>query len=946
MRIAEKISTLVLVLMVASGCSDGNDDDGAFVGPYDQLTVDETLSIPGLSQPVDVVRDQYGTAHVNAQNMADLGVALGYTQAEDRLQQMDLFRRFASGTVSELFGALQPEQIDADLSIRMHRMRPLAAQAWDDLQASSDPDDVDLVALLDGFARGVNFYLDDLQAGKRAIDPALLTFFDPARTPNWSPVDTLAIARLQSHLLSYDEGDELWASELIELSRLTFDQSDPALARRMGAEVDLYPLAPQDATATVEGFPDGRLHARAPDSQHVGARPRVSPDVLARARGTVAPKTELARRLLDRRNGSNSWVVGPQHTDGSAIMSNDPHLTMSSPSFLYLSHVTVPGSLDVAGVGFAGIPGIVIGHNQHVAWGATTVNHDVTDYYLEEVVPCLSGPGDCVMFEGQEVAIESWEETIQIGALGTIIDTLTVTYERIPHHGPIIPTIADHDIVPRASGSAVSLRYTGHDVSFESRALMKLWRAGDVQEAITALEHFWFGGQNWVFVDSGGAIGWTSHARVPLRSPGCFTYHATDMPDGLAPFLLLPADGSCEWEGWMDPRYIPNAIEPESGYLITANQDPIGITFDGDPLNGPMVEGRPLYLGAMYNEGYRQGRITRRIQDQIASGEPMSMETMMGIQADAASNLGDRMRPHILAATARMEQEIANPGTHVEIGDWLAGLSPMRVQALTDAAARIQAWTLNTPPAVQDDVTADEIADSVATSIFNGWAVVFFESVVGDELAAMDVPFQNRNIRGVVAMLERPESLQTGLAPETGEPVLCDDLETSESIESCTILILRALDGAISWAQSAEGFDTQDMNDWRWGRKHTLTLAPLVPVPELAIPAPDDPDPALRNGYPRHGDNYSVDASSPGFTDFDFRYTHGPSMRHIVSFSADGQLNRKIAIPGGVSGHRETGHFRDLMDAYWSQNEYFEPPWTVEQIAASAERYWRFEPGE
>src|SRR5262249_27122901 len=217
-----------------------------------------------------------------------------------------------------------------------------------------------------------------------------------------------------------------------------------------------------------------------------------------------------------------------------------------------------PGKREIAGMTVPGVPGVILGHNAHIAWGGTDVNHDVTDIYQESIVPCSSGGGDCVMWKGQQVPIQKRQETLQIGALGTITGTLTVTYEIVPHHGPIIPTIQNHTIVPRTGSQALSVRYAGYEPTFEIRAVYKLLRATTVDEAFAALEDWGFGGLNWVVIDDAGNIGWDPHAHVPWRTtPGCFSYDKMSNPQGVTPLAVLPGDGSCEWEGYIASQYLP-----------------------------------------------------------------------------------------------------------------------------------------------------------------------------------------------------------------------------------------------------------------------------------------------------------------------------------------------------------------------------------------------------
>lgn len=896
---------LLPVILLAAACGD---DGGGPAGPYDGLPVDQRVDVDGLDGPVDVIRDAYGVPHVHASSIGDLAFAQGYVMANDRIQQMDLFRHFAAGRISQLFGALAPEQIDADLEMRIHRFEATAQATWAALEASAAPADQELVLYLVRFSDGVNRYLDDLRAGVRELDPAVAAFFDPQRTRAWTPADSLVIGRLQAMELSYSDA-ELDETEMRDLGAAGFTGA------RAGAFFDLVRFAPADPTTTRDGWP-GVSSGAAPRA--AGAAPVVPRDLLRRIR---RERTGLAARFFDPRNGSNNWVVGPPLTGGATLLANDPHLTLSSPSIFYPMHLTVPGDVDVAGITFPGIPGIILGHNQHVAWGATTVNHDVTDFYLEEVVPCAAGGGDCTVWNGAEVPIETWEETLEIGAFGTITETRTVTFERVPHHGPILPTIVDHDVAPRPPGPAIAVRYTGHEQTHELAAFQGLWRATTVAEAHAAMEAFGFGAQNWVFADDQGSIGWSTHALVPWRTAGCFTFDPAT-GDGVGPWWVVPGDGSCEWDGWIPAEHLPQDRDPARGFIATANADPVGETLDGDPGDGPLVDGKRLYVGARdYDEGYRVGRITRRLEA-IAPGAATA-EDMMSIQGDTYSNLGAALTPALLAAIAALDEELAAPGTHPDLATFAAGLGDAARARIDEARALLAAWSFETPAASSPA--------SAATVIFNAWAVEVTDTLLGDEAAVLGRGPGTWLTSALVATLTAPATLRTGVAAETGEPLLCDRVGTAE-IESCTLGVLVALDAALAWGVGELG---ADLGSWTWGELHTLALEPLIPQDDLRVPR----DGA---GYPRPGDNHAVDASSPGLSDHDYRYDHGPAMRHVTVLG-DGAPRTFLALPGGTIMDTRSPHWSDLMDTFWSVNEYFELPWTVAQITERAEERWRFD---
>jgi penicillin amidase len=278
----QRLASLILLTSLALSCDSGSSKPNPQPSPYDSIPASTTLTIDGLGGPIDIVRDRYGVPHVHATDMADLAFGFGYVEASDRLAQMNLFRHVASGRVAELFGALQRDQLDNDIEMRMHRMRPLAEAAWAELQASNDPVDQEIVRFADGFSRGVNLFLTQLQAGERTIDPSVLVWFDPERTEPWTPVDSLAIGRLQQWALSYFGDEEIRLTRALQESRDVYDSAtDPDLLRRAGGFFDLLMISPwiprrrSPATRTTR-----RTAARAPSP------PR--PVRSTRARGSIA----------------------------------------------------------------------------------------------------------------------------------------------------------------------------------------------------------------------------------------------------------------------------------------------------------------------------------------------------------------------------------------------------------------------------------------------------------------------------------------------------------------------------------------------------------------------------------------------------------------------------------------------------------------------------------
>jgi penicillin amidase len=960
------VSVLIAGLASLPGCGGcapdehlGDDTSDLPDGPFDEVPLDEdgAFRFDGLDGAVHVARDRYGIAHIHATTLADLAFVQGYVMAHDRLPQMDILRRFGSGKLSELFGGLEADVIETDLEMRVHRMLPVAQDAYEALMASPDATDREIVTVLDRFADGVNAYAADLAAERWTLDPAVRASFDPSRFTPWSPVDSLVLGRFQAFALSWTTPFELDITEVYQGLRETFDLAQPGAPaedlQRVGISGDILRLAPVGRRPTIDGFPnvttdtgtrsDGSeptAAAPVPAGTTEGRRPHVPRDLLRNAREFFRAKLlNGPHSLMAPRAGSNNWIVADEAAGGRTLIAGDQHLDLPNPAIFYPVHLTVPGVIDAQGITFPGIPGIVLGHNGDVAWSGTVVFHDVNDVYLESIAPCGSGGGDCAQrTTGPEVRLEPWIENIDIGVLGTITSTREATYEMVPGRGPIIPTVVDGQVVPRTGAEALSVQYTGYDVTYEIRATYGLVKAASVDDGFDALANFAYGGQNWVLIDNQGNIGWTSNARVPLRSAAAYTWNAETNPDGLAPFFVLPGDGSIEWAGWMSPRYIPHAINPPENYLATANSDPVGASFDNDPFNGPVVDGRPLWVGATYAAGVRTERIRDLLDDAIAAG-PVDLDDLAVIQHDSKSTMGIKLIGVFTGLTAILDDPTGQPA---DVVAFVGGLTAPQEQALRDALAALAAWSFETPPAVGSP-GAQELTDSTATTVFNTWMHFFIENVLKDELDRIqfDLWVLNDNLlaRTIYALLLEPATFVQ--SPDTGQPVICDDMATPAADGSCTGKILESLLDAVTHLSSPAGFDSADPADWRWGELHTLTMNPLFPNSDLQVP--EEGEPGAENGFPRAGDNFVINRADCGWADLGFRqHADGPAQRFLAEAEMNGTVRLRWAIPGGTIYDRDSPHYRDLLDEYYLQNRHFDAPYSTPEIIADGESRWVF----
>jgi penicillin amidase len=864
----------------------------------------------GLDGPVDVVYDRMGWPHIYASSLRDASTVQGYIMARDRMPQMEMLRRVASGTLAERFGVLSPALVGQDLTARVLGLRRAAEAMW----AAAAPGRSR--TMLEAFSRGVNLYLRDVARGDAELPPGTELVIDQS-TPEWTPVDSLVIGRYQSYSLSYDADDDINLSALIERVTAQFERAG---SPRQGMLADVLRWAPPAQVAVVPNFfprPMGmmstfRLYRRAETFMHH-----------AKA---------LAEVWGDETRGSNNWVVHPSASmSGRALLANDPHLSLTGPAIWWGSQITVtrgPDALDVTGTTFPGIPGVIIGFTPRLAWGVTTAGYDVTDVYAETVTPGAAGAPDTVLFNGRQVPIEVRTEAVQTGT-----GVYMARYEYVPHHGPVIPEIRNNMIVPRTGNRALTIKWTGHQPTTEIDAFLNVAYARNAAEAKTAVRAFGVGAQNWVIADIEGNVEYTSHANIPIRAAGALTWSPT-MPMGTNPCTVLPGTGEAEWTGNLPPERIPQAtLGPMLPWLETANQDQAGVTFDGNPFDAP------AYLGCGFDRGWRGERIATRLR---ALGTRATVDDMKSIQADAHVTAAGRYRPFLMQALARMEMEWTTPNSQRDLAALATTLRP-RQERIREAARRVMAWSLEGESGVEASATEAQRNDSVATTIFHAWAGQLFNALINDELAVLNMGQASGvgvdRTRFTLRILEDVATLRTR-DMATGQSTLWDDLATTDVTETRDFIILRSLDRGLASLEAMNAYNTQDMGMWRWGQLHTVRFSSIIPGPGAALSIPREGDTMFPRGFPRHGGIDVVDASFPGLTAPNFSFGSGASQRLVVELDATGPRAFN-AIPGGQSANTGSAHFRDGAEL-WRQNQYHEVPRAEAAVVAAATRHLRF----
>ncbi len=944
-------ATFTLALALASACSSGDDGvtpfppgsggsggsggaGGGSVVPAEVGTVplSDTITAPGLSAPVEVVRDEAGAPHIYAETLPDAAFAQGYMAALDRFVQMDFFRRNASGKLSELLGEAALAQ---DVEPRLHHLRATAEKTWAAMQASADPLDRDSVAILNAYAAGVNLWVKELQAGKhKLLDELKIAGFTAANVAPWEPADSLSISEFQAFGLSYDVSFELLRTAAFDREKAVFAGSANAeFAQRDGFVSDLVDFRPIRPVYTVDGWGEtGRAAAGVGALQPPLRAPEPAPG-LAAIVSKVLPTMGNLPAFGPGERGSNNWVVSGAHTTtGHAMAANDTHLSLISPSIFYLVHLNVGDEFDVMGVQFPGAPLVTLGSNRHVAWGATVSQLDVTDVYDEAIAPCAGGY--CTSFDGRQVPLVARDETFNLARGGDLAnaEVKTLRFYDVPHHGPILPSFdATMGTVAPPGARELSVRYTGHEGGPIFRAVLAINRAKGAAEARDAIEsYFAYGRQNWVFADVEGHIGWTQGSRLPLR------------PAGSKPWLVLPGTGEAEWQGYADVKKMPRAFDPPKGYLVTANADPIGVTDDGDPTNDAQPGGAPLYIGADYDPGARVARVTARIKDVIDTGGKLDADAMSSIQADNVSEFARELKPHFIAAARALADFAADPDCPTApancsrpelLGPAAAGAVSARPevrQFYVGARDLVAGWeSLATPSGLEPGADQRKIDDSRATLLVSVFALQLTRLIFVDEMDELvkgvpgfELPLRATGVeRVLVRLLNRDESLRTG-------DVLFDDLKTPGVVETRDVMLARAVSRTLEWA-----FDHKDLGTdpaaWRWGAIHYVK-------PQFFIPDPIF-DRLDQGAYPRPGGIGTVDVADYGFSDDDFTFRSGASIRFVSELAPDpGPISRNV-VPGGQIFEPSSPHFKDQLDL-WAQNKTLDLPFRVGDVVASAKR--------
>lgn len=865
-------SLVTLLLLVHAGCNSSSPQP----------------SVPTRypNQPVEVVTDKHGIPHIYAKNDADAFWGQGYVMAELRPAQNEIFRLYSQGRRSEVFGA---SKLTTDLFVRAMDFPGFARTNWPAFQRGWP----EVAAAFEAFAQGVNAKYAEYE---RAGWPRTLQVMRNAgwRPEPWDGVQVLAIAQLL--------GFGMAGSPDIKIE-ITIAKAllGPAVFN------DLFMFEKPVTAVPVPDFWKRVGLAASPSLRKASdSATGASLESLLGAPAMRKPLEDALKNVRElnqlRFGGSNGWAIaGDKMADGRAVLESDTHQGVPIPGAYVLFHLIstrgndATGKLDIIGSTFPGAPMVVFGHNGKVAWSPTTGFSDVTDFYWEFTDPQdktrVLRPG------GVSLPTVSRIESFKIRQKDGTFKYKSVEVRDIPGHGPILPS----EILPLPVPLKISVRWAGAALPGPAPAVYEMAFATKIEDFFDRLRDFNGGTVGFNFATLENRIAYSLWTKQPKRNAtGPFK-----------PWFIIPGTEGPFWDGFIPFEQLPHWIDPERGYLWSANSDPVGNTFDNDPGNDPH------YIGFAYALGYRGARLDALLGELTRRGA-ITMPELEAVQVDRYSGFADQLIPYFAQAMTR-------------------GAYPLPA-ALKPYADAVTAW---------NRVAAN---DSFEATIFYTWAYQFIADMMVDDYMIVDeVSGDTMPIFGPALMhwLKATAPIIDGIDagtvafPSTSGRNYFDNRDTADKVETRDELIIEALRKAVAhlkdtFERKANGdpaANPGDMATWQWKRmlylesRHTLA----------------DVDPSWEKYNEYRGSGGNVDTVNVGqfiaYRDgkLEDRYIldNAPSNRYFWRMEKDG-IKAKFMAPWGQSEDPEDKHYLDLVDDYVNY-KYRDFPYTEAEIKAVVE---------
>jgi penicillin amidase len=862
------------------------------------------LRVAGLQDKVEVLRDKWGVPHIYARNQRDLFFAQGFVQAQDRLWQMELWRRTTEGRLAEIVG---PAAVERDRIARLVRYRGDMAAEW----ASYSPDAREII---ESFVRGVNACIELVRD-----NPAIEFRLTGTQPEPWTP--EVCVGRMAGLIMCRNASSEVLRAQLVR--ELGAEQAamllptDPPQPLRVPDGLDLDGIDGKvTAALTAAG---GSIRVPLLGTPHPNPLPRgereketgrpgraagthaASTGTHAASIGTHVASSQLLRHselsspsplwgegwgegfaadapdpihLLDlapESIGSNNWTIAGRHTDtGKPILANDPHRPITLPALRYIVHLNCPPMSSDRGWNVIGgtepaLPGVAIGHNDRIGWGMTIVGTDQMDLYVEE-----TNRDDANRYrvgaEWQPLRVERDQIRVRGEAAPRTVEL------KFSRHGPVI-----HE--DRERCRAYALRWTGSEPGTAGYlGALALDRATNWNEFLAAAARWKLPSENLVYADVDGHIGWIAAALTPVRRGW----------DGLLP--VPGADGKFEWAGFLPTAELPQRFDPAEGYIATANHN-------------ILPPGYARVLGFEWAAPFRFQRVDEVLRGRVQAGEKLTVADSQRLQHDATSIPARR-----LIAVLR-ETKIDDPSLRTSVE--LLSRWNMVTSRDSPAAALYEVWQRNLSERVLKSRLPDQLWERYSTRL---------------------------PLDALVQLVERPDSA-FGSDPRAGR-----DAALADSLSAAVADVTRRL-----------GPDT---TAWRWGTLHQAHFRHMLGDAERGTsgverrgqqdsPAADNPlRAAIAASFnlasvPRDGDGFTpLAAGGSGVTNYD--QTTGSSFRHVLDL-ADWDRSVATSVPG-QSGQPLSPHYGDLL-ALWGEGQYFPLPFSRAAVEAATAEVLTLLPG-
>ncbi len=908
-----RLFVLVLVLALIGGVAYGGYWSVSTVRASFPQT-EGSITLKGLSGNVDVKRDGHGIPQIYASSDEDLFMAQGYVQAQDRFYEMDVRRHMTAGRLSEMFGA---GQVDNDAFLRTLGWERVAQEEYDKKLSPATK------KYLQAYAKGVNAYLEGKEGKEISLEYAALGFENDYAPGEWTPVDSVAWLKAMAWDLRGNMQDEI--DRALMTSRLgpkqiadlypayPYDRNKPVVREgRYDELTEAYEASGSgdgDGTGTGTGTGDGTgTGAGGGDGTGTGVGTGTGSGTGTEGSAVEGQLAGLQQVLQDLPTavgvngdgiGSNSWVVSGDHTiTGEPLLANDPHLSASLPSVwyqmgLHCRSVSEKCRYDVTGYTFAGMPGVIIGHNQDIAWGLTNSGVDVTDLYLEKIT------GDGYQYGDKVVPFETREETIKVagGASRKIVVRRT-------NNGPLLSDRSDElvrtgkkatvnsEAPDRGDGYGVALRWTALDPGRTMDSVFAINRAKDWDDFREAATLFEVPSQNLVYADTEGHIGYTLPGKIPTRAK---------KHDGAVP--ALGWDPGYQWTGWIEQDELPYEFDPERGYIVTANQAVVG-------------EDYPYTLTTDWGYGARSRQITDLIRTKIKDGGKLSTDDMRQMQLDNSSSIAKLLVPELLKIDTgdpdvREAQKLLEGWDRTQDADSAAAayfnsvwrnILKLAFGHKLPKELRVEGQCLWVDP-VNPTGPADEVSKV---------------RECGQRAADQAQPDGGDRWFEVVRTLMEDEDSEWWTTPKRGTRPAADNRDD---------LFKRAMIDA-RWELTAKL--GKDIDSWSWGRLHRLFLKNQT----LGTEGPGFLQYTLNRGPWKLGGGEATVNATGWNAAGGYEVVWVPSMRMVVNL-ADLDKSRYINLTG-ASGHAYSSHYVDQTDK-WANGELLEWPFTKEAVDKSTE---------